>query len=60
MPKTQKARLSVRVTNGGIDTDNLTLETSEQSRKRLTATVNGGGPEVRLETTNGGVSIRGK
>lgn len=60
MPKTQKARISVRVTNGGIDTDNLTLETSEKSRKRLTATVNGGGPEVRLETTNGGVSIRGK
>ncbi len=60
IPPSLKARINARVTNGAISTSNLSLETSESSRRRLTATLNGGGPEIRVETTNGAVSIRGK
>ena len=60
IPKDSKARINARVTNGGIETNGLALAVSEQSRRRLDATVNGGGAELRLETTNGGVKIRGK
>jgi len=60
LPKNAKARLNARVTNGAISTHNLSLETSESSRKRLTGTLNGGGPEIRVETTNGAVTVRGK
>lgn len=60
VPKSVKARVNARVTNGGITTENLPLEMSENSRRRMTATLNGGGPEIRVETTNGGVTIRGK
>lgn len=60
VPKTVKARVNARVTNGGITTEGLPLEMTENSRRRLTATLNGGGPEIRVETTNGGVTIRGK
>ena len=48
------------INNGGIDTENLSLESKEQSRRRLTGDLNGGGPEIRIETTNGGVTLRGK
>jgi hypothetical protein len=60
IPRDAKARINARVSNGGIAADGLSLSVSEQSRRRLDATVNGGGPELRLETTNGGVRIRGK
>jgi DUF4097 and DUF4098 domain-containing protein YvlB len=60
LPKSVKARINARVTNGAISTENLSLETSESSKRRLTATLNGGGPEIRVETTNGAVSLRGK
>jgi len=60
IPKSGKARINTRVTNGAINTDNLSLDVSEQSRKRLTGTLNGGGPEIRIETTNGAISLRGK
>jgi hypothetical protein len=46
--------------NGVVDTDNLDVAASESSRRRLDATVGGGGPEIRLETTNGEVRIVGK
>ena len=58
LPTDAKARIEARVTNGGIDADGFNLSIGEQSRRRLSATLNGGGPEVRVETTNGGVRIR--
>lgn len=60
LPSSAKAQLNVRVTNGSISSENLTLQTTESSRRRLSGTLNGGGPEVRVETTNGSVSLRGK
>ncbi len=60
IPKDAKARINARVSNGGIETDGLALAITEQSRRRLDATLNGGGGDIRLETTNGGITIRGK
>jgi len=37
-----------------------TVAVAEQSRRRLDGTLGGGGPLIRLETTNGAVQIRGK
>jgi DUF4097 and DUF4098 domain-containing protein YvlB len=60
LPSDTKARLSARVTNGTIAQEGLQLSASEQSRKRLDATINGGGPLIRLETTNGRIHLKGK
>jgi DUF4097 and DUF4098 domain-containing protein YvlB len=60
LPKDAKAHLSARVTNGAISDEGLTLAVSERSRRRLDATIGGGGPTVKLETTNGAVVIKGR
>ncbi len=60
LPKTAKARVNVKVTNGGIAADDLSLNASEQSKRRLSGDLNGGGPEIRIDTVNGGVRLRGK
>ena len=60
LPRDAAARISARVTNGGISTSDLPLTISEQSRRRLEATLGTGGPSVKLETTNGAISINGR
>jgi len=61
LPSSAKADIEAQVTNGGIDTGSLNIERiGQSSRRRLEGRLNGGGPRVRLETTNGGVHISGK
>jgi hypothetical protein len=60
VPKDTSARISARVTNGAITTSDLQMAVSEQSRRRLDASIGGGGPSIRLETTNGSIAIRGR
>lgn len=60
LAKSIKARINARVSNGAISADGLSLETSESSRRRLSGTMNGGGPEIRVETTNGAVALRSR
>jgi len=60
IPRDSKARVSARVTNGTIATSDLELAASEQSRHRLDATIGGGGPAIRLETTNCLIELKGK
>jgi DUF4097 and DUF4098 domain-containing protein YvlB len=62
VPPTAKATITARVTNGIVHTENLTIATTESSssHRRLDATIGGGGPEIRLDTTNGEVRIVGK
>ena len=57
----RSARLSIRAstTNGGIHLDDLSADVRSKSRRRLVADVNGGGPELHLSTTNGGIRING-
>ena len=58
LPSSAKASISARITNGGIETSGLTLDSSgEQSRRRLDGRLNGGGPRIELEGTNGGIRI---
>jgi putative adhesin len=60
LPAGAKATLAARVLHGDIQTENLSLKMNEESRQRLDATMGGGGPEIRLETTNGEVRVVGK
>jgi hypothetical protein len=58
LPTTAKATIAARITNGGINTDGINLETAgEASRRRLDGRMNGGGPRIELEGTNGGIRI---
>jgi DUF4097 and DUF4098 domain-containing protein YvlB len=57
VPDGAKANLTARVTNGAITTTGLDMTVIEQSRRRLDASIGGGGPEIKLETTNGAIRI---
>ena len=60
IPSASKATLAARVLHGEILTENLPVQKTDESRQRLNATIGGGGPEIRLETTNGEVKVVGK
>jgi hypothetical protein len=57
LPPAAKADLSASCTNGAIRISGLTLELSEQSRRRVEGRMNGGGTSIELRTTNGGVRV---
>lgn len=57
LPADARATISASITNGGIDVSGLDLDTTESTRRRLEARLNGGGAPVRLEGTNGGIKI---
>ena len=60
MPKAAKGRILARVTNGDISVDGLNVDASPaNTRRRYEGVVNGGGPTVSIETTNGGIHVRG-
>lgn len=57
LPDDAKASISAEVTNGGIDTAGLALETTEATRRHVEGRLNGGGPRIRIQGTNGGIRI---
>lgn len=60
LPPDAKGTIFASVSNGGIGMtkiDGMSMDTSEQSNRRLEARLNGGGPSIRLEGTNGGIQI---
>jgi hypothetical protein len=60
LPPDAKANLEARCVNGGISIDEgwtSSVQESEKSRRHFRGTLNGGGPRVSVETTNGGVRI---
>lgn len=57
LPRTVGARVDASTTNGSVRTDLPVLSTSSQSHE-LRGTINGGGAELRLRTTNGSISIQ--
>lgn len=58
LPGESKATIDARAVNGGVSASGLNLEpTGEQTRRRVSGTMNGGGARVSVETTNGGVRI---
>ena len=61
LPADAKATIAARISNGGIDTDGVNIQTrGESSRRRLDGDLNGGGPRISLEGTNGGIKISGR
>jgi len=57
LPSNAAATISASVANGGIDADGIQLEKTESSRRSLEARMNGGGPTIKIEGTNGGIKI---
>ena len=60
LPNSTNADFSARVSNGAINRENLTLQVSEESRRRLDGRMGAGGTRIRLETTNGAITVKGK
>jgi hypothetical protein len=60
LPPAAKATISASIVNGGITTNGLQLETTESTRRHLEARLNGGGPRIELEGTNGGIRIESR
>ena len=61
LPRDAKATISARITNGGISPGDLPIETTgETNRRRLDGRLNGGGPRIDIEGTNGGITFSGR
>jgi DUF4097 and DUF4098 domain-containing protein YvlB len=59
LPKSIAARVDASTTNGSIKTD-LPVTTTEVRRNTLRGTINGGGGELKLRTTNGSITIEAR
>jgi hypothetical protein len=60
LPADAKGTVFASIANGGINLaqiDGMSIDTAESTRRRLEARLNGGGPSIRLEGTNGGIQI---
>ena len=62
LPSESKATIAARCVNGGVNVDDLDIAREEQAtdfdkRRRLNGTMNGGGGNVKLNTTNGGIHL---
>lgn len=57
LPASLAAEINAATTNGSVRSD-LPLTTTRFSRTSVKGSLNGGGPEIRLRTTNGGIDIR--
>ncbi|MEK6372789.1 MAG: DUF4097 family beta strand repeat-containing protein [Acidobacteriota bacterium] len=55
-PPTFAAHVDASTTNGSINTE-LPISTTKAGRHSLRGDINGGGPELRLRTTNGSIEI---
>jgi DUF4097 and DUF4098 domain-containing protein YvlB len=56
-PPTLAAEIDAANTNGSINTE-LPVTSTHMSRHSMHGTINGGGPTLRLRTTNGSIDIR--
>jgi DUF4097 and DUF4098 domain-containing protein YvlB len=56
-PPSLAAQIDAANTNGSINTE-LPVTSTHTGRHALRGTINGGGPELRLRTTNGSIDIR--
>ena len=59
VPEGTQADVTARCTNGRVSVTDLALDVEgEQTRRRVSGRLNGGGARIDLQTTNGGVSFR--
>jgi hypothetical protein len=59
LPPDLKADLKIETTNGGIKLDLPVVTQGFEGRGRLQGSLNGGGPQLSLSTTNAGIHVRG-
>lgn len=59
VPSGLKATLDASTSNGGITVDLPVTVQGYQSRSRFAGTLNGGGPDLSIHTSNGSMSVRG-
>jgi hypothetical protein len=61
LPRNAKATISASISNGGISAGDLEIEqTGENNRRRLEGKLNGGGPRIQIDGTNGGITLAGR
>lgn len=60
IPAGAKADVEASCVNGRIKVDGLKLDGPEPTRRHVGGRLNGGGPRIVLDTTNGGIRIAGK
>ena len=58
LPRTLAASLDASTTNGGIDSDLPVAARGNLSKHSLRGTINGGGQDLRIRTTNGSIHIK--
>jgi hypothetical protein len=62
LPANYAANVETGTVNGGIKSDFKALQAEKKGRwyknKQISASINGGGPKIRVVTTNGGVRIK--
>ena len=58
LPRTFAARIDAANSNGSIDSDVPVTTSGSHDKHSLHGTINGGGPELRLHTTNGSIHIQ--
>ena len=56
VPEQINADLEIRTTNGRITTD-LPITTTRETRRRVEGTLGAGGPDLRLRTVNGSITL---
>lgn len=57
VPETVQAQLRATCVHGGVSVSGLTVD-GETRRNLVEGKINGGGPRISLETTNGGIRVR--
>jgi hypothetical protein len=57
VPENVKAEIKASTVHGGVNISGFTVD-GQTSRNHVEGRVNGGGPRIVLETTNGGISVR--
>jgi hypothetical protein len=58
LPRDAKATISARITNGGINTENLPIDANgENNRRHFEGRMNGGGARLDVEGVNGGIRL---
>ena len=60
LPENAKADVSASWTNGGFNATGVKLDVSEENRRHIAGTINGGGTPIELRTTNGGIRVRSR
>lgn len=58
VPSTLRANLSAATTNGSIESELPITIAGAVSKRSINGTLNGGGPEVKLRTTNGSIRVK--